>query len=113
MVTSKADAIWWMKLREAIFARDRQCFYSREDPIHVCRDAYGKQHSPFDTYKLTLDHVHLVAGGVRGRRAPNDLRHMTAMCAESNIKGPPSWIREKQREYLVGIYGNEEESGGS
>ena len=90
-------------LREAVLKRDKLCFLARiSEPDHVCRDQWGEMHSPFDLAKMTLDHVNLQS--TRGKRAPDDLQHLVAMCAEANIANPSAEVRAKQREYLAGLY---------
>lgn len=92
-------------MHDAVVKRDRFCFMRRIEPDHVCRDRWGRPHLPSDQTKLTVDHVHHVEGGVRGKRAPSDLRHLVAMCAKANIDGPSRTVRQAEREYLSGLYG--------
>jgi len=74
------------------------------DHAHVCRDQWGGLHAANDLSKLTLDHVHDIPGGIRGKRAPSDEQHLVAMCGKGNIDGPSRYVRQAQREYLRGLY---------
>ena len=91
--------------RDVVLRRDSQCFVFRIDHSHVCRGAFGQQHSPFDIERLTLDHFHLRPGGVKGKKAKSDRWHMVAMCHTANIGAPSREIREKEREYMMGLPG--------
>lgn len=93
------------ELHDAVLERDKLCFVRRlYGPAHICRDRWGDSHPPTDLRKLTLDHVHLVAGGMRGKRAPDDLQHLVAMCAQVNVSGPSREIRDAERTYLANLY---------
>jgi hypothetical protein len=92
-------------LHEHVLRRDGACFVAvLLGPEHQCRDQWGQPHSPYDQARLTVDHVWDVPGGVRGRRAPSDERHLVAMCAAANISGPSRAVREAERLYLLGLY---------
>ena len=94
------------ELHERVLKRDGCCFlHLLFGAAHQCRDKWGVPHSAYDLHKLTVDHVHSHAGGTRGKRAPSDERHLTAMCAYSNIAGPSRSVREAQRDYLRSLYG--------
>src|SRR5262245_14194837 len=92
------------ELRDRVLRRDARCFASRLDFNHVCRDAWGVAHMPYDVQRLTLDHVH-DEGGTIGKRAPSDEYHLVAMCAALNIAGPSRRVREAEREYLRRLRG--------
>jgi len=92
------------ELRELVLKRDGMCFLAMLSITHQCRDQWGKRHAPDDLNKLTLDHVHDIAGGVRGKRAPSDERHLVAMCGEGNVHGPSRLCRQLERKYLRGKY---------
>lgn len=93
------------ELHDKILRRDGQCFvYRILGDKHVCRDSWGNAHKPNELGKLTLDHVHLVAGGIRGKRAPDDEQHLVAMCGKINCDGPSKEIRRAEREYLQELY---------
>lgn len=95
------------QLREKILKRDCYCFMRRMDPLHRCMDVHRNFHSSWDTDKLTLDHVH-ESYGLMGKRAPSDERHLVAMCAHWHLNiGPTRVVREAEREYLNGVYGEE------
>lgn len=91
-------------LHEAVLRRDRVCFLHRLDANHVCRDRWGTAHRHDDAYRLTVDHVHLIAGGVKGKRAPSDLAHLVAMCWAGNVGAPSREVRQAERAYLRGLY---------
>lgn len=79
---------------DAILARDRMCFLFRLDPAHVCRDAWGLYHNPYDFWRLTIDHVKdAPMMGKRGTRG-------VAMCSLGNTNGPSKEVRQAEREYL-------------
>jgi hypothetical protein len=86
----------------AVLARDLQCFAYRMDRRHICKDAWGRSHSPYDLSRLTLDHVK--DAPALGKRAPSDMLHLVAMCAGTNIGVPSKAIRQAEREYLAGLY---------
>ena len=97
-----------------MFARDRECFLHRLDAAHICRDAFGNAHNPFDVSRLTLDHVHEMPrigeltsyfGAKRGaKRAPSDELHLVVMCHAGNVGCPSKEVREAERAYLAAIY---------
>lgn len=93
------------ELHDRVLDRDGDCFLYKLDASHVCRDQWGYPHPSHDQSKLTLDHVHLHAGGTRGKRAPDDEQHLVTMCAAANIGGPSRVVRQAQREYLQALYG--------
>lgn len=90
------------EVHDAVLKRDGACIVSKLDVNHVCRDQWGRMHSPNDLSKLTLDHVH-DGGGVLGKRAPSDALHLVTICAKVNIDGPSRTIRQAEREYLAGL----------
>lgn len=96
------------ELHERVLRRDKYCFMVRVDPEHRCRDGWGTPHPCNDLSRMTVDHVHLHAGGTRGKRAPDDEQHLVAMCAEANIRGPSRIVREAEREYLRSLYPDED-----
>lgn len=62
--------------------------------------------------RLTLDHVHRQAGGMKGKRAPSDEQHLVTLCALHHLgegdKGGRIWVAGKRtliRAYLTAIYG--------
>ena len=66
--------------------------------------------------RLTLDHVHHQAGGMKGKRAPSDASHLVCLCAFHHLgegdKGGRIWAsanRPLLRAYLHGIYRTAEE----
>lgn len=88
------------ELHATVLRRDRVCFVHRFDSAHVCRDQWGQPQHP--SANLTVDHVN-DGGGKMGKRAPDDARHLVAMCAGANIAGPSRAIRQAEREYLAGL----------
>ena len=60
--------------------------------------------------RITLDHVHLHAGGTKGKRAPSDERHLVSLCEGHHLVSRAGHIwatanRPMLREYLLTIYG--------
>jgi len=92
------------ELHSAVLVRDQYCFLRRLDATHQCRDAWGVRHASDDLNKLTVDHVWPIAGGVRGKRAPDREDCLVALCADANIRGPSRLVRQAQREYLRRLY---------
>ncbi len=89
------------ELREHVLRRDGGCFLRRFDPAHSCKDQWGKPHSSYDIWRLSLDHVK--DQPMMGKRAPSDARHLVAMCYSANIAVPSSEVRAAEREYLKGV----------
>lgn len=59
--------------------------------------------------RITLDHVHLHAGGTKGKRAPSDEQHLVSLCEGHHLvsKAGRIWAtanRPALREYLRIIY---------
>lgn len=94
------------ELHAKVLRRDGRCFVAGISDTHVCRDKWGEPHDSRDLSKMTVDHVHMHAGGTRGQRAPDDEMHLVTMCAKANIDGPSRAIREAEREYLRSLYGD-------
>lgn len=92
------------ELRRYVLVRDGRCFASRVDPDHVCRDRYGRVHRPDDLAFLTVDHVHLHAGGTKGLRAPTRRENLVALCWAENTRPPSRALRAKERAYLLSLY---------
>jgi hypothetical protein len=96
------------ELHNKVIARDGLCYLARSDVpgglSHVCRDRWGQPHEPTALDKLTVDHVWLISGGVRGKRAPDTEATMVAMCYEGNVRGPSRLVRQSQRDYLRRLY---------
>ena len=87
------------EVREAVLRRDVGCVLATLDPQHhVCRDAWGNPHLPFDLSKLTLEHVKDEL--MMGKRAPSDPQHLVALCAHANIGVPSKAQRAMLRQYL-------------
>ncbi len=85
-------------LRDAVFARDQMCTLARLEPGHECRDQWGQPHDARDLERCTLEHV---KSELRmGKRAPNDLGHVVALCAAANLRPPTKVQRELFRAYL-------------
>lgn len=88
-------------VRHRVLARDVQCFIFRIDPGHVCADRWGRLHHPFETWRLSLDHVK--DGPMLGKRAPSDEWHLVAMCYRGNIAVPSKEVRAAERTYLQSL----------
>ncbi len=102
---------WTDPAERAWVLRRDGCIAYRHDPKHACHDALGNWHGPFDTAKLTVDHVHDHAQGTFGKRAPcggcakgkPQRAFLTGMCGGLNGGGgtPSAALRRFQREYLA------------
>ena len=102
------------ELHAAVLKRDGACFLYTLDKRHRCQDTFNRVHAADDLSKLTVDHVNMEPGGIRGKRAPDDEQHMVAMCGAGNIMSLPRHdpfnsgltrkVREAEREYLKGLY---------
>ena len=88
-------------IRRAVLARDQACFIWRLDRHHVCKDRWGREHSPYETWRLSLDHVKDEPR--MGKRAPSDMAHLVAMCYQGNVKVPSKEVRQAERDYLAGL----------
>lgn len=88
-------------LRRQILDRDGECLAHKLDQDHVCRDMWGTPHSPYETWRLSLEHVkdQLRAG----LRAPSDPRHLVALCYGLNGSVPSKAQRAGFRAYLVTV----------
>jgi len=86
-------------LRRAVLERDGCCVLLRIDPFHHCRDVWGQYHDPRDLDKLTIEHVKDEL--MMGRKAPDDLAHLVALCGYANVAVPSKAQRAVMREYLL------------
>jgi hypothetical protein len=89
------------ELHEYILKRDKCCILYRMDRRHICRDRWNTSHSPYDTSRLTLDHVK--DNLMMGLRAPSDPHHLVAMCFSGNVGVPSKEVREAERAYLAQV----------
>ena len=88
-------------LREAVMDRDGGCVLYRLEPGHVCYTRWGSEH-PWDaTDLLTLEHVK--AELRMGKRAPDDIGFLVALCGYANNRPPSKAQRALFREYLAGV----------
>jgi hypothetical protein len=78
-----------------------QCFLFRLDRDHVCKDRWGRPHSPYLMWRLSLDHVK--DGPMLGKRAPSDEWHLVAMCYAGNVAVPSKEVRMAERTYLLSL----------
>ncbi len=85
-------------LRHAVLLRDGACMAFKFGFPHVCRNQWGKEHSPYALTKLTLDHVK--EQPMCGQRARSDLGHCVALCWGLNVGVPSKELRTAEREYL-------------
>ncbi|CAB4173985.1 hypothetical protein UFOVP1028_9 [uncultured Caudovirales phage] len=85
-------------LHAAVLLRDRGCVLAFLEPGHACRDTWGNPHSPHDLARLQMEHVK--AELRMGKRAPNDLGHVVALCAAANLRPPTKVQRDLFRQYL-------------
>ena len=86
------------EVREAVLRRDQTCVLWQLSNGHVCRDAWGNEHEPYDLDMLTLEHVKDELA--MGKRAPSDPQHLVALCAHANIGVPSKAQRAMLRQYL-------------
>lgn len=86
-----------------VLLRDRQCVASKLGFAHLCRDAFGREHSTFAIERLTLDHVQEGYGRM-GRRAASDEQHLVALCFFAHItSGWATSHRPELRDYLARV----------
>jgi hypothetical protein len=88
-------------LRRRVLVRDQVCFIFRIDRGHICADRWGRLHSPYETWRLSLDHVKDQAR--MGKRAPSDEWHLVAVCYKGNIDVPSKEVRMAERTYLQSL----------
>jgi hypothetical protein len=86
------------EVRAAVLRRDKACVLFQLHRGHLCKDAWGNPHAPYDVSKLTLEHVK--DDLAMGKRAPSDPRHLVALCAHANIGVPSKAQRAMLRQYL-------------
>ena len=89
-------------LRRAVLERDGCCVLLKLNPAHFCRTVWGEYHDPRDLSKLTIEHVH-VTGSMMGKRAPDTLETLVAMCGFANVAVPSKTTRDLIRDYLRGV----------
>lgn len=87
---------------EAVMARDGGCVLYRLEPGHVCRTVYGTEHPWNATELCTIEHVK--ADLRMGKRAPDDLGFMVALCGAANNRPPTKVQRALFRDYLAGVH---------
>lgn len=88
-------------LWEAVMLRDGGCVLHRLEPGHVCRTVWGTEH-PWDaTDMLTTEHVKVDLR--MGKRAPDDMGFLVALCGAANNRPPTKVQRGLFREYLATV----------
>ena len=88
-------------LWEAVMDRDGGCVLYRLEPGHVCRTVFGTEH-PYDAIPLlTVEHVKETLR--MGKRAPDSMAFMVALCGAANNRPPTKTQRELMRTYLAGV----------
>jgi hypothetical protein len=60
---------------------------------------WGEPHAPTALDRLTLEPVH-DQGGMMGKRAKSDERHLVVLCAAANLRPPTKEQRVAFRAYL-------------
>lgn len=87
-----------LALRAEILRRDMECVAAKLGFVHECRSTYGLPHAPYALDLLTMEHVkdELMAG----RKAPDDARHVVALCGVLNVRPPSREMRAAFRAYL-------------
>lgn len=89
----------------AVFRRDRGCVFAGHIPelrglaTTMCRDRFGGVIDPYDTSKLTLDHVHRDHATL-GRRPESDPQHLIATCAWHHHEGERTSIKADSRQRI-------------
>lgn len=84
----KVDAELW----NDVWERDQRCIAERVLPGHEC---WGGP---------SVDHVHWIFGGKRGKKAKSIAEHLVAMCRGYNVAGPSSAVRDEERKHLRALY---------
>lgn len=87
------------ELRRQVLERDKGCVAALLGFRHECRDQYGVPHAPTDLERLSMEHVH-EGYGLMGRRAPDDLEHLVALCHRLNLQPPSKAMRLEFRLHL-------------
>lgn len=88
-------------LWERVMERDHGCVLYRLEPGHVCRTRFGTIH-PWDaTDLLTVEHVK--ADLRMGKRAPDDMGFLVALCGYANNRPPTKAQRGLMRAYLAEV----------
>lgn len=88
-------------LWERVMERDRGCVLYRLEPGHVCRTVFGTEH-PHDAIDLlTVEHVK--AELRMGKRAPDDMGFLVALCGAANNRPPTKVQRGLMRTYLTEV----------
>ena len=77
------------ELRIAVFQRDRGCIAPSLGASDWCQGP------------LTLDHVK--DQPMMGKRAPDDLAHLVALCGYANVAVPSRPTRDAMRDYLARV----------
>lgn len=88
-------------LREAVMERDGGCILHFLEPGHECFTRFGTPHRWDATDLCSLEHV---KEDLRmGKRAPDDLGFLVALCGAANDRPPSKVQRAMFREYLARV----------
>jgi hypothetical protein len=85
-------------LWERVMERDGGCVLHRLEPGHVCRTVFGTEHPWNATDLCTIEHVK--AELRMGKRAPDDMGFLVALCGAANNRPPTKVQRAAMRRYL-------------
>lgn len=86
------------EVRQAVLDRDRECVLVKRDPMHICKDQWGRWHPANAVDRLSLEHVKDQPR--MGVRAPSDPQHLVALCHAANLAVPSKAERAWMRLYL-------------
>ena len=90
-------------IHEAVLRRDGGCVAAILDPMHFCRDQWGRPISTVDIGRMTLDHVQEGYGRM-GVRAPSNPAHLVTLCWGAHLL--THWAtshRPALRDYLARV----------
>lgn len=88
-------------LYEAVMERDKGCVLHFLEPGHVCRTVFAAEHPWNMVELLTIEHV---KQDLRmGKRAPDDIHFIVALCGSANNRPPTKVQRAMFRDYLARV----------
>jgi hypothetical protein len=88
-------------LWERVMERDGGCVLYHLEPGHVCRTVFGSEHAWNAIDLLTVEHVK--AELRMGKRAPDDMGFLVALCGAANNRPPTKVQRAAMRHYLATV----------
>ena len=88
------------RIRQAVLDRDKRCVVQRYHR-HRCADTMGVPHSSNDVRRLTIEHVKEKGKPMMGKKAPDDPKHLVAVCGFANLfLCPRTEIRDQLRRHI-------------